>query len=172
MSLSEKSDSEISALLKEYGIKHGPIVDSTRRLYEKKLEAAMEEAPQNQNGSSDKTYYREEEVVTYITYHSPPRNEASGNVELRHRDVTEPTKQEEREEEESALNQEPITRSVAAVAKASRSSAPSKPAAPRSTAGRLWSLIRLLLLLALFAAAGYFLLSHVMSSEGKQQLQE
>ncbi|XP_028309874.1 emerin (Emery-Dreifuss muscular dystrophy) isoform X2 [Gouania willdenowi] len=69
MSLSEKSEEELSSLLTEYGIKHGPIVDSTRRLYERKLEKAMEEDAAKP--SSDKTYYREEEdEVTYITYHS------------------------------------------------------------------------------------------------------
>uniref|UniRef100_A0A3B4AK13 LEM domain-containing protein n=1 Tax=Periophthalmus magnuspinnatus TaxID=409849 RepID=A0A3B4AK13_9GOBI len=71
MSLSEKSDSEISELLSEYGIKHGPVVESTRKLYEKKLEKAMDEAA-TKSPSSDKTYYREEEeVITYITYHTP-----------------------------------------------------------------------------------------------------
>ncbi|XP_040009007.1 emerin (Emery-Dreifuss muscular dystrophy) isoform X1 [Xiphias gladius] len=59
MSLSERSVEEISKLLAEYGIKHGPIVDSTRKLYEKKLEQAMENAPVK--ASSDKTYYREED---------------------------------------------------------------------------------------------------------------
>uniref|UniRef100_A0A3Q4GEW8 LEM domain-containing protein n=1 Tax=Neolamprologus brichardi TaxID=32507 RepID=A0A3Q4GEW8_NEOBR len=58
MSLSEKSDEELGSLLSQYGIKHGPIVDSTRHLYERKLEKAMEQA--SVKTSSDKTYYREE----------------------------------------------------------------------------------------------------------------
>lgn len=64
--LSEKSADELSELLDEYGIKHGPVVDSTRRLYEKKLREAMAKA---KKPSSDKTYYREEEEeeVTYVT---------------------------------------------------------------------------------------------------------
>lgn len=172
MSLSEKSDAELSELLTEYGIKHGPIVESTRRLYEKKLEQAMEEAPQN--SSSDKTYYREEEVVTYITYHSPPRSDAVGDGTLRQRGVTETNEQQHRDEEPAEL-EEPIIRSSST--SATQSSAPSKPvvqpkpAAQRSTAGCLWSLIRLLLLFGLVAAVGYYLLCHVMSSEENQQLQ-
>lgn len=64
--LSEKSADELRELLDEYGIKHGPIVDTTRRLYEKKLREAMAKA---KKPSSDKTYYREEveEEVTYVT---------------------------------------------------------------------------------------------------------
>ncbi|KAI2649805.1 Emerin [Labeo rohita] len=67
-SLSGKSDKEIGQLLDEYGIKHGPIVDSTRKLYEKKLHEAMAKKPKS--SSPDKTFYREEqEEVEYITYH-------------------------------------------------------------------------------------------------------
>ncbi|XP_020785558.2 emerin-like isoform X2 [Boleophthalmus pectinirostris] len=64
--LSERTADELRELLDEYGIKHGPIVDSTRSLYEKKLREAMAKA---KKPSSDKTYYREEEeeVVTYVT---------------------------------------------------------------------------------------------------------
>ncbi|KAI7794039.1 emerin (Emery-Dreifuss muscular dystrophy) isoform X2 [Triplophysa rosa] len=66
-SLSDKSDKEIGQLLDEYGIKHGPIVDSTRKLYEKKLKEAM--AKNTNPSSSDKTFYREEqEEVEYVTY--------------------------------------------------------------------------------------------------------
>ncbi|ROL53294.1 hypothetical protein DPX16_20933 [Anabarilius grahami] len=69
-SLSGKSDKEISQLLDEYGIKHGPVVESTRKLYEKKLKEAM--AKNTKPSSSDKTYYREEqEEVEYVTYHQP-----------------------------------------------------------------------------------------------------
>uniref|UniRef100_A0A3Q3Q320 LEM domain-containing protein n=1 Tax=Monopterus albus TaxID=43700 RepID=A0A3Q3Q320_MONAL len=59
---SERSNEEISKLLAEYGIKHGPIVDSTRKLYEKKLETAMKSSPGK--ASSDKTFYREEGRIT------------------------------------------------------------------------------------------------------------
>ncbi|TSM04863.1 hypothetical protein Baya_7748 [Bagarius yarrelli] len=70
-SLSSKSSNELAKLLDEYGINHGPIVDSTRQLYEKKLAEAM---ARNTKKSPDKTYYREEqEEVTYVTYH-PPAN--------------------------------------------------------------------------------------------------
>ncbi|KAM4562985.1 emerin (Emery-Dreifuss muscular dystrophy) isoform 3-T3 [Odontesthes bonariensis] len=78
MSLSEKSEAEIQSLLTEFGIKHGPIVDSTRKLYEKKLEQAMAKVTVKQ--SSDKTFYREEEEeITYVTYHSP-RHEVHANT--------------------------------------------------------------------------------------------
>uniref|UniRef100_A0A3Q3F557 Emerin homolog 1-like n=2 Tax=Labrus bergylta TaxID=56723 RepID=A0A3Q3F557_9LABR len=78
MSLSEKSDEEISELLTKFGIKHGPIVESTRGLYEKKLARLMESAAVK--SSPDKTFYREEEEeVTYITYHTPVRHEAYGD---------------------------------------------------------------------------------------------
>ncbi|KAK2885687.1 hypothetical protein QQF64_020888 [Cirrhinus molitorella] len=71
-SLTGKSDKEISQLLDEYGIKHGPIVESTRKLYEKKLIEAM--SKKMKPSSSDRTYYREEqEEVEYITYHQPPQ---------------------------------------------------------------------------------------------------
>lgn len=64
--LSEKSADELRELLDEYGIKHGPVVDTTRSLYEKKLREAIVKA---KKPSSDKTYYREEvqEEVTYVT---------------------------------------------------------------------------------------------------------
>ncbi|XP_029995324.1 emerin isoform X2 [Sphaeramia orbicularis] len=67
-SLSSKSAQEISELLDEYGIKHGPVVDSTRSLYEKKLKEAMAKGKRPAKAASDKTYYREEEEeVTYLT---------------------------------------------------------------------------------------------------------
>ncbi|CAI5678708.1 emerin (Emery-Dreifuss muscular dystrophy) isoform X3 [Oreochromis niloticus] len=79
MSLSEKSDEELGNLLSQYGIKHGPIVGSTRHLYESKLGKAMEQA--SVKTSSDKTYYREEEEeVTYITYHSAATRKRSANT--------------------------------------------------------------------------------------------
>lgn len=77
-SLSNKSAQEISELLDEYGVKHGPVVESTRGLYEKKLKEAMAKG-RRAKPSPDKTYYREEEEeVTYV-YRTPTRSEASGD---------------------------------------------------------------------------------------------
>ncbi|KAK0146762.1 hypothetical protein N1851_013879 [Merluccius polli] len=72
--LSGKSDQEIRDLLDEYGINHGPVVDSTRALYEKKILEAM--GRKEAKPSPDKTYYREEkEEVTYVSYRQPIRSE-------------------------------------------------------------------------------------------------
>ncbi|MEQ2177825.1 hypothetical protein GOODEAATRI_007590 [Goodea atripinnis] len=69
-SLSSKSLQEISDLLDEYGIKHGPVVESTKNLYVKKLKEAMTKG-KKAKPSSDKTFYREEEEeVTYV-YRTP-----------------------------------------------------------------------------------------------------
>uniref|UniRef100_A0A3Q2QCS2 Si:ch211-150o23.2 n=1 Tax=Fundulus heteroclitus TaxID=8078 RepID=A0A3Q2QCS2_FUNHE len=77
-SLGSKSAQEISDLLDEYGIKHGPVVDSTRNLYLKKLTEAMAKG-RKAKASSDKTFYREEEEeVTYV-YRTPTRSEISGD---------------------------------------------------------------------------------------------
>ncbi|KAF4078145.1 hypothetical protein AMELA_G00196020 [Ameiurus melas] len=84
-SLSSKSSDELCKLLDEYGINHGPIVDSTRKLYEKKLAEAMAKNPKP---SSDKTFYREEqEEITYVTYHPPlqVQHENFGDVTRRTR---------------------------------------------------------------------------------------
>ncbi|XP_029911719.1 emerin [Myripristis murdjan] len=79
MSLSSKSAQEISELLDEYGIKHGPVVDSTRALYEKKLREAMARG-KRAKPSPDKTYYREEEEeVVYHTYRPPMGTEGAGD---------------------------------------------------------------------------------------------
>ncbi|XP_018521561.1 emerin [Lates calcarifer] len=79
-SLSSKSAQEISDLLDEYGIKHGPVVDSTRSLYEKKLKEAMAKGKRaSSKPSSDRTYYREEEEeVTYV-YRTPVRSDGAGD---------------------------------------------------------------------------------------------
>lgn len=83
-------------MLTEYGIKHGPIVGSTRRLYEKKLNEAM--AKGSSQHSPDKTYYREEEEeITYVTYHNPVKHEAYGDM-LRRRGSFEQVKDEESDE--------------------------------------------------------------------------
>ncbi|XP_044066705.1 emerin-like [Siniperca chuatsi] len=77
-SLSSKSEQEISDLLDDYGIKHGPVVVSTRSLYEKKLKEAMAKN-KRAKPSLDKTCYREEEdEVTYV-YRTPIRSDGSGD---------------------------------------------------------------------------------------------
>ncbi|XP_029911850.1 emerin (Emery-Dreifuss muscular dystrophy) [Myripristis murdjan] len=144
MSLSDKSDNEIIELLAEYGIKHGPIVDSTRKLYEKKLKKAMDEAVVKP--SSDKTYYREEEEeITYVTYHSPVRNEAYSDT-LKRRVITEPD-----EEEELEQDTEPPIQSTRA---ANHTTVQSRQ--PIKKSGGCKSLLIRLLLLALVAAFLYY----------------
>ncbi|AWP09550.1 putative emerin [Scophthalmus maximus] len=83
-SLGSRSAQEISELLDEYGIKHGPVVDSTRSLYEKKLREAMAKGKRAKSEASpDKTYYREEqEEVTYV-YRTPVRSEGTEDYEDR-----------------------------------------------------------------------------------------
>ncbi|KAK7136074.1 hypothetical protein R3I94_014659 [Phoxinus phoxinus] len=70
--LSSKSNDEIRGMLDDYGIKHGPVVDSTRALYEKKLREAMVKHRRTQP-QSDRTFYREEEEeeVTYVHHRRP-----------------------------------------------------------------------------------------------------
>ncbi|XP_059189467.1 emerin (Emery-Dreifuss muscular dystrophy) [Centropristis striata] len=161
MSLSEKSDEEISELLTEYGIKHGPIVDSTRKLYEKKLEKAMEDAPVEP--SSDKTYYREEEEeVTYITYHTPTRQEMFGDMLKRRSNVA-----PEEEEESDQDAEPPIQISNRTV---NHSAVRSKEPV-RKSGGGLWKVIRLLLLLAVLAAVCYYAYCHVMNSEDNPKVE-
>eukprot|EP00064_Thunnus_orientalis_P012661 superscaffoldBa00001968_g12696 len=76
--LSSKSAQEISDLLDEYGIKHGPVVESTRSLYERKLKEAMAKGKRPKQ-SPDKTFYREEEEeVTYV-HRTPFRSDGSGD---------------------------------------------------------------------------------------------
>ncbi|CAJ1085373.1 emerin-like [Xyrichtys novacula] len=77
-SLSSKSEQEIADLLDEMGIKHGPVVDSTRSLYEKKIREAMAKG-KKAKPPSDKTFYREEEEeVTFLSYKTP-RSDGSGD---------------------------------------------------------------------------------------------
>ncbi|XP_062283703.1 emerin (Emery-Dreifuss muscular dystrophy) [Scomber scombrus] len=155
MSLSEKSDEEIAQLLAQYDIKHGPIVDSTRKLYEKKLEKAMKEAPAKP--SSDKTYYREEEeVITYMTYHNPVRHEGYADM-LKRRGNAEPD-----EDEESDQDTEPSIRSSSTTVNHSTA----RPREPiRKSGGCVRKMIRLMLLLAVLAAVFYYTYFHVMNSE-------
>ncbi|XP_068589498.1 emerin (Emery-Dreifuss muscular dystrophy) [Cebidichthys violaceus] len=152
MSLSEKSDGEISKLLAEYGIKHGPIVDSTRKLYERKLEVAMESAPVEP--SSDRTYYREEaEEITYITY-SPVRVESDV---LKRRGNIEPDEDEESDQETEAP--------VQSTNRTANHSAVRPRELDRQSGGSGWKVIRLLLLLAVLAAALYYVYCHVLKNE-------
>ncbi|CAL8366832.1 unnamed protein product [Lota lota] len=108
MSLSGKTDAEISQLLTKHGVKHGPIVGSTRSLYEKKLIAAMDN--KSERTPSDKTYYREEvDEVTYVSYQTPVAQEAYGDT-LRRRGSFE--KVEEKEIDYHTKPQIPSSRTV------------------------------------------------------------
>ncbi|XP_020510095.1 emerin (Emery-Dreifuss muscular dystrophy) [Labrus bergylta] len=146
MSLSEKSDEEISELLTKFGIKHGPIVESTRGLYEKKLARLMESAAVK--SSPDKTFYREEEEeVTYITYHTPVRHEAYGDsLKRRGNANTEEDEESEQETEDPPIQVTHRTANHSAV----RSNEPLK-----KSGGCMWKFTRLLLLLVVLAAAYY-----------------
>ncbi|XP_040921301.1 emerin (Emery-Dreifuss muscular dystrophy) [Toxotes jaculatrix] len=157
MSLSEKSVEEISKLLDDYGIKHGPIVDSTRKLYEKKLEKAMETSPVK--ASSDKTFYREEEEeITYITYHSPVRHEGYADM-LKRRGNAEPDEDEELDQDIEPPIQ--VTNRTA-----NHSAVRSKKPVTKS-GGSMWKVIRMLLLLAVLAAVLYYAYCHVINNEKK-----
>ncbi|TKS76958.1 hypothetical protein D9C73_011048 [Collichthys lucidus] len=157
MSLSDKSNEEIGRLLAEYGIKHGPIVGSTRTLYEKKLEKAMEKAPAK--ASSDKTYYREEEEeITYITYQSPVTHETYAQADmLKRRGKAQPD-----EDEESDRATEPPIRITKRTA--NHSAVRSKEPVRKSGSGA-WKAIRLLLLLAVLAAVLYYAYCRVINNE-------
>ncbi|XP_074538142.1 emerin (Emery-Dreifuss muscular dystrophy) [Halichoeres trimaculatus] len=166
MSLGEKSDAEISELLTEYGIKHGPIVESTRGLYERKLEKAMASAAVKP--SSDKTYYREEEEeVTYITYHSPVRQDPlgdmlrrRGNADTEEEEEEDGGEEEEEEEEEQETEEIPVQVTHRTV---NHSAVRSKQPAKKS-GGCMSKFFRLLLLLAVLAAA-YYAYSQMVNSE-------
>ncbi|XP_038161910.1 emerin (Emery-Dreifuss muscular dystrophy) [Cyprinodon tularosa] len=102
-SLSNMSAQEISELLDEYGIKHGPVVESTRNLYVKKLKEAMAKGKKSKP-SSDKTYYREEEEeVTYV-YRTPPRSEMYEEGEPYMRSKTEWSEREYQNESYSSYS--------------------------------------------------------------------
>ncbi|XP_023120936.1 emerin (Emery-Dreifuss muscular dystrophy) [Amphiprion ocellaris] len=167
MSLSEKSNEEISSLLTEYGIKHGPIVGSTRKLYEKKLEKAMEEAPVKP--SSDKTYYREEEEeITYVTYHNPAQEEVYTNV-LKRRGNALPGEEEEDEEEEDEESDQdtepPVQVTYRAANRSAVRSGGRSEATRKTSGGGLWKVIRMLLLLAVLAAVCYYAYCHLMNND-------
>uniref|UniRef100_A0A665UTQ9 LEM domain-containing protein n=1 Tax=Echeneis naucrates TaxID=173247 RepID=A0A665UTQ9_ECHNA len=152
MALHEKSVEEIAELLDEYGIKHGPIVDSTRSLYEKKLERAMEDAPVK--ASSDKTYYREEEEeITYITYHSPVKRDGYTDALKRRGNAKVDESDESDQETESLIH---VTKRTA-----NHSPIQSKDQI-RKSGGGMWLL---LLLLSVLAAVGYYIYCRVTSNE-------
>nr|XP_046253737.1 emerin (Emery-Dreifuss muscular dystrophy) [Scatophagus argus] len=155
MSLCEKSDEELSQLLAAYGIKHGPIVDSTRKLYEKKLEKAMESSPAKP--SSDKTYYREEEEeITYITYQSPVRHELYGDMFKRRGNT------EQDEHKKSVQDTDPPIQ--VAYRRANHSSVQSREPV-RKSQGSVWKVTRLLLLLALSAAVFYYAYCRIINGD-------
>ncbi|XP_049608411.1 emerin (Emery-Dreifuss muscular dystrophy) [Syngnathus scovelli] len=162
MSLRDKSDEELSKMLTDYGIKHGPIVDSTRKLYMKKLERAMEQVPEKP--SSDKTYYREEEEeITYITYHSPVRHEGYGYEDmLKRRYNSEPF---EDEELDGDIQNTPIQRSSKA---ANQNAVYSKEAVQSGCS--FCGVIKMLLLLAVVAAA-YYAYCYITKDENPFNLQ-
>ncbi|XP_061697712.1 emerin (Emery-Dreifuss muscular dystrophy) [Syngnathoides biaculeatus] len=158
MSLSGKSDDELSQLLTDYGIKHGPIVDSTRKLYVKKLEEAMQQLPVKP--SSDKTYYREEEEeITYVTYRSPVKHECYEDM-LKRRFNSEP-----HEDEESDGETQPVQRWSRT---ANQNAAHSKEAVRSGCSA--WGVMRMLLLLAVLAAA-YYTYCHMTKDESPFKLQ-
>ncbi|XP_030623568.1 LEM domain-containing protein 1 [Chanos chanos] len=60
--LSLLTDEQLKVKLLKYGVKAGPIVDSTRSLYEKKLQRLMEPAPEVKlNGTGDAGQYSDSE---------------------------------------------------------------------------------------------------------------
>ncbi|XP_046728056.1 emerin (Emery-Dreifuss muscular dystrophy) isoform X2 [Silurus meridionalis] len=69
--LSSKSDQEISWMLDDYGIKHGPVVGSTRSLYEKKLRDIMAKE-RKMRGTSEPVVYREQRDEDVSFYHHRP----------------------------------------------------------------------------------------------------
>ncbi|CAJ1055133.1 emerin (Emery-Dreifuss muscular dystrophy) [Xyrichtys novacula] len=167
MALSEKTDEEIRELLTQYDIKHGPIVESTRHLYEKKLEEAMESAAVNT--SSDKTYYREEgETVTIQSETLETKTlllrwrgnanteEAEGEEEQEEEEEAEEEEEEEEEEESEPAVQ--VTHRTA-----NHSAVRSKKVSSKS-GGCMGKFFRLLLLLAVLAGA-YYAYSQMVNTE-------
>ncbi|XP_061759088.1 emerin (Emery-Dreifuss muscular dystrophy) [Nerophis ophidion] len=167
MSLGEKSDEELSKMLTDYGIKHGPIVDSTRRLYEKKLDKAMKKQPEK--ASSDKTFYREEEEeVTYITYHNTVKQEGYSDMLMRRRDA-----ENEEEESDDEIHKAAQTFSTEGPTHRRRrasnqNAAPAKEAVQSGCS--MWGTMKMLMLLALLAAA-YYTYRHMISQENPSKLE-
>ncbi|TKS76939.1 hypothetical protein D9C73_011029 [Collichthys lucidus] len=118
------------------------VSSSTRTLYEKKLEKAMEKAPAK--ASSDKTYYREE--VQSV----PPSR-------LKRRGKAKPD-----EDEDLDRATEPPIRITKRTA--NHSAVRSKEPVRKSGSGA-WKAIRLLLLLAVLAAVLYYAYCRVINNE-------
>ncbi|KAK3540530.1 hypothetical protein QTP70_034084 [Hemibagrus guttatus] len=64
--LSSKSDQEISWMLDDYGIKHGPVVGSTRSLYEKKLRDMMAKRRKMTQASERAIYKKQQDEDVYL----------------------------------------------------------------------------------------------------------
>ncbi|XP_028265964.1 emerin (Emery-Dreifuss muscular dystrophy) [Parambassis ranga] len=154
MSLKEKSNEELSSLLTQHNIKHGPIVDSTRNLYEKKLEKAMKSPLK---ASSDKTYYREEEEeVTYVTYHTAAKHQGSAST----------VKQRVRDFELDKDGEWDLDTDLQYTSRTTNHRAVRFRDNARS-GHRRWKVVLALLLLAVLAAVLYYAYSHVTSDGGK-----
>ncbi|XP_028669080.2 emerin (Emery-Dreifuss muscular dystrophy) [Erpetoichthys calabaricus] len=85
MNFSNKTDKEIAELLDQYMIKHGPVVGSTRKLYEKKLHEALE-SNEGKKSSPLKTIYQEEEeeiILTRSALRPSPKSELYTDWEAR-----------------------------------------------------------------------------------------
>nr|XP_055044756.1 emerin (Emery-Dreifuss muscular dystrophy) isoform X3 [Misgurnus anguillicaudatus] len=152
-SLSDKSDKEIGQLLDEYGIKHGPIVDTTRKLYEKKLKEAM--SKNTKPSSPDKTYYREEqeevEYVTYLPQQQFTRDDGSSDVIRRsqatnYRDDVDYT--HEPIISQSRTSYQTTSRPGPSVYKASQKSA--TPESSKSASVPVWLRVLVFLIIAVF----------------------
>uniref|UniRef100_A0A096MDI8 Si:ch211-150o23.2 n=1 Tax=Poecilia formosa TaxID=48698 RepID=A0A096MDI8_POEFO len=154
-SLDNKSPQEISDLLDEYGIKHGPVVGTTKSLYVKKLKEAMAKG-KKAKPSSDKTYYREEEEeVTYV-YRTPQNTSyssySSSRPEYKGRDLV----------DEPYMYDTPSTYSSNSYAKPMKSE-PEKPKAQKSS--RLIPLWLQFVFFLLLAAFLYLVFSNMEANE-------
>ncbi|XP_029013468.1 emerin (Emery-Dreifuss muscular dystrophy) [Betta splendens] len=152
MSLSKKSNDDILKLLDEHGIKHGPVVDSTRKQYEKKLEKVVEKS--SVKASSDKTYYREEEETSYVTYRSPFGEEGFVDTVIR-RGIS--TRDEDKElDQHTNASKSTIQFTSKTVNHSVQQSSLQYNKPPIKSGSSKWKAVRLLLLLlAVFAAACY-----------------
>ncbi|XP_053706087.1 emerin (Emery-Dreifuss muscular dystrophy) [Synchiropus splendidus] len=160
--LSSLSEEEISELLDEYKIKHGPVVGSTRSLYEKKIREAMAKDKQTVNVSPDKTYYREEEEeITYI-HRTPVWSDLTGNSSnLRSRgDWTE----RDYEYEARMYKSAPTTRTPLMSTPVQAPASPSQPA-------KSSRLIPLWFQFLFFVAVAVFIYLLVTSMESNQSIQ-
>ncbi|KAG7332840.1 hypothetical protein KOW79_004674 [Hemibagrus wyckioides] len=77
--LSSKSDQEISWMLDDYGIKHGPVVGSTRFLYEKKLRDMMAKRRKMTQASERVLYNKQQDEEVYLPQRRSWGQEASSS---------------------------------------------------------------------------------------------